>query len=265
MPMARHAAYPLALAVRALSHPASDRRLHDARKALKKARAALRLLRDDLGERRFRAENRALRDVGRALSPLRDARVMLETLRLLDPGGLEALSARLQRELQAQRRQFTAAARRRIGAAIQQSRERLDGRAPTPAALRHGLKRIYRSGRRAQPRGPGPQTAALHEWRKQAKYLRNALSWVPGEAAKKAANLARRLGDALGSDHDAAVLWMKTLREPGPAGEAPARQELRRRLSLRRSQLQAEALKLGAALYAPAPEAFVRRVLDQRG
>ena len=266
MTIARQATRQLDLAARALGDPASDRRLHDARKALKKARAALRLLRGDLGERRFRAENRALRDAGRVLSPLRDASVLLETFRLLDPGGLAALHAALQRQLRAEGRRLSAAARRRVVAAIRASRARLnDVHEPSPAAIRHGLKRIYRTGRRAQPRGSGPQTAAFHEWRKQAKYLRNALAWAPGEPAKQAANLARRLGDALGSDHDAAVLWMKTLREPGRAGEAPARQELRRRLAHRRSQLQETALKLGAALYGPAPKAFVRRVLGQTG
>src|SRR4051812_4537805 len=54
--------------------------LHEARKHLKKIRALLRLLRDDLGDRTYRKENRSFRDVGRVLSPRRDAEVLVKTL-----------------------------------------------------------------------------------------------------------------------------------------------------------------------------------------
>lgn len=60
--------------------------IHGARKDLKKARAALRLVREDLGEKTFKRENRALRDAARTLSASRDAEVKLATLDALAAG-----------------------------------------------------------------------------------------------------------------------------------------------------------------------------------
>jgi CHAD domain-containing protein len=54
--------------------------IHDARKRLKKARAALRLVRDRLGDAEYRRENEALRDAARPLSEIRDADVLIATL-----------------------------------------------------------------------------------------------------------------------------------------------------------------------------------------
>src|SRR5947209_16458553 len=54
--------------------------VHEARKALKRVRAVLRLRRKELGKARFRQENTILRDAGRALSETRDAQVLVETL-----------------------------------------------------------------------------------------------------------------------------------------------------------------------------------------
>src|SRR6185437_14657828 len=61
--------------------------IHGTRKDLKKARAALRLVREEVGEETFKRENRALRDAARLLSASRDAEVKLETLDALVEGG----------------------------------------------------------------------------------------------------------------------------------------------------------------------------------
>src|ERR1017187_822783 len=53
---------------------------HDARKALKRVRALLRLVRTGLGVKIYRQENRSFRKVARSLSPRRDAEVLLQTL-----------------------------------------------------------------------------------------------------------------------------------------------------------------------------------------
>src|SRR5580704_13345662 len=61
------------------------RSIHEIRKKLKRARAALRLLRDCLGKAVYRRENSLLRDAARPLTPVRDAKVLFETLRHHDP------------------------------------------------------------------------------------------------------------------------------------------------------------------------------------
>src|SRR5882724_8983617 len=50
-----------------------DTPVHEMRKHLKKARAALRLVRKEIGRGLFREQNRCLRDVGRLTSDIRDA------------------------------------------------------------------------------------------------------------------------------------------------------------------------------------------------
>jgi len=54
--------------------------VHETRKALKRARALVRLLRDELDDKRFARANTQLRDCARQLAGARDATVMLEAL-----------------------------------------------------------------------------------------------------------------------------------------------------------------------------------------
>ena len=61
----------------------SDTPVHEMRKHLKKARAALRLVRKEIGHGLFREQDRCLRDVGRLTSEIRDAEVRLQTVREL--------------------------------------------------------------------------------------------------------------------------------------------------------------------------------------
>ena len=53
--------------------------IHDVRKRIKKIRAVIRLVRDDLGKEIYQQENHCFRDAGRRLSEVRDAQVLLET------------------------------------------------------------------------------------------------------------------------------------------------------------------------------------------
>jgi len=60
-----------------------DDAVHSARKALKCARATLRLLRGVIGEGRYATENGRLRNAARPLSRVRDAKILLDTARKL--------------------------------------------------------------------------------------------------------------------------------------------------------------------------------------
>src|SRR5438309_8028597 len=72
-----------AIAVAAGEKKASDTPVHEVRKHLKKARAALRLIRKEIGHGLFREQDRGLRNVGRLTSEIRDAEVRLQTVRQL--------------------------------------------------------------------------------------------------------------------------------------------------------------------------------------
>src|SRR5262245_8391530 len=54
--------------------------VHEVRKEMKRTRAGLRLLRVALGETSYRRLNRSVRDAARALTPIRDAKVLHDTL-----------------------------------------------------------------------------------------------------------------------------------------------------------------------------------------
>src|SRR5262249_43178245 len=58
-----------------------DTPVHETRKHLKKARAALRLVRKEIGRGLFREQDRCLRGVARLTSEIRDAEVRLQTVR----------------------------------------------------------------------------------------------------------------------------------------------------------------------------------------
>src|SRR5438445_12161979 len=60
-----------------------DTPVHETRKHLKKARAALRLVRKEIGRGLFQEQDHCLRDVGRLTSEIRDAEVRLQTVRQL--------------------------------------------------------------------------------------------------------------------------------------------------------------------------------------
>lgn len=73
-----------ALAVTQGATEANDTPVHALRKHLKKARAILQLVREEIGERRFRKRDHWLRRVGRLTSEIRDAEVRWQTFRQLE-------------------------------------------------------------------------------------------------------------------------------------------------------------------------------------
>src|ERR1700724_4930717 len=72
-----------AIAITTGEKKASDTPVHEMRKHLKKARAALRLVRKEIGAGLFREQDHCLRHVGRLTSEIRDAEVRLQTVREL--------------------------------------------------------------------------------------------------------------------------------------------------------------------------------------
>ena len=268
--------------------PLDDHGIHQARRGLKKARAALRLLRSAWGENHYRIENQALRDAGRCLSPLRDARAVLD--------GFEELSKRLEgerdvtpalakvrlmleHELRLARRLMRQPSepvercidlleahriRRRVAEAAQTERG-----GPDPQASREALRRLYRKARRqldrAEQEGPGAADA-LHEWRKQVKYLLNAATELRAHLGPRADKLIRRAGAIahdLGTEHDLAVL-AERLGDPASRAatdDGPAMDALRRIVERRRAKLRRRALALGRRVCRRKPARFLARLL----
>jgi CHAD domain-containing protein len=163
----------------------TDAAVHDARKALKKARAALRLLQGGIARTTYRAENILLRDAGRYLSAVRDAKSLLGALNSLRDqqpnqmphSGVAPLQKAFRTSLTDARRQL--ARGRHLARCIRlledaRSRAARLKFAAGSKSVQSGLHRVYRKGRKALAEAKNnPTPDALHEWRKQVKYLFN--------------------------------------------------------------------------------------------
>jgi CHAD domain-containing protein len=251
----------------------NDAAVHQVRKDLKRARAALRLLRDAVGEAAYVRENAQLRDAARPLGRLRDATVTLDAL-----GGLleeeskparRAILGELRRKLHVERLQ----ARRKLLEGWQLAgveRLLLDAgqrveywRVPRHdmPVLRAGFERVYRKGRKSLKKARSKvSTESLHESRKQAKYLQQALAILAPAKSRRMTKLAKRaraVADRLGEDHDLASLQARLARLPAPGVE----NKLLARIEARRGKLQKKALKQARRLYSKKPAAFLEQVL----
>jgi len=247
-----------------------NRAVHEVRREIKRARATLRLLREGIGDDAYHRENALMRDAARPLTPVRDAKVLPETLRRLDPGTgakrntfvqhLHRVLGEEQRDIQLRLRPQDLTAAAAVLRAIKRRLEAVPEARLNQAALSAGLERAYRSGRKAFVRvRHRPTDECLHEWRKQTKYFANQLEIVLPLSPKRLAKSYKsslRLAEHLGNDHDLALLNGKIFQHATGANAASrndAVEELISRLARQRKELQRNAYRLGRSLYSTRP------------
>ena len=240
---------------------------------MKKTRAVLRLVRDDLGKETFRSENHRYRDAARLLSASRDSEVLVETVEsLIEEFPDEAVAAApLLSELDARRARDRESDDSAIGSRLERAAKTIEegGRLIDGWNLSDsdwqlfagGLRRTYRDGRRRLGDVEAEVTPeAVHEWRKRVKdlwyqlrLLRNA--WKDGLKApvKEIGHLAELLGDY--NDLSVLVDELETRRD-----SAPALDGLRAVAIARQSAILEEALPLGRRVYAEKPRQFTDRI-----
>jgi len=248
--------------------------VHDARKRLKKARAAVRLARADLGRDVQRTETATLGDAARRLSGVRDAHVLLETLAALEEHAtpLPATAVGdLRAALEGRRDELHAAALAdgdvvgEVTAQIAVVRERArewplhdEGF----GSVAKSLQRIYRRGSEAMEAAlEQGDDESWHDWRKRVKDLWYALRILEPIAAHQLKGMvaeADRLSDVLGAHNDIAVL-REALEEHAGALDGGQLELVRAAIDRRRDELRLAAVPLGRRLYAEAPKRFVRR------
>jgi CHAD domain-containing protein len=250
-----------------------DAAVHEARKHLKKARAALRLARFDVGAGLRREENARLRETQRRLGGARDAQVLLETLAgLRGPAGRplpERTTRKLRVALTERRARARAGADEQRTAAIAElgaARDRVDGwplRDEGFGATAAGLRRIQRDGRRAR-RAAAATTAAeeWHEWRKRVKDLWYATRILRPFAALELGALVEEadgLGELLGDLHDLAVLRAAVAEHGSDLTERQAAQ-IRAAIDSASAELRERAVAPGKRLHAERPKRLAERV-----
>ncbi|HVT36954.1 MAG TPA: CHAD domain-containing protein, partial [Nevskiaceae bacterium] len=234
-------------------------------------RAALRLLRPRLGERRYRAENLALRDAGRRLAPLRNAKALLEAYQDFCRRQAKQIAALPLGPLQQQLRAQLARTRRAqhghadaTGAAARDLRAvclRMQGlRLRSLPSLVPALHQLYRKCRRAMHRARKANTAqALHEWRKQVKYLAHALDALGDASGRHLRRRAEKLADQLGDEHDL-VLLSEALDQTTSALDAAVLAQLHALIDRRRARLRQSAFRLGARAFRRKPRRYARKL-----
>lgn len=275
----------------------TEKAVHETRKALKRLRALLRVLRRELGEDAFAREDATVRDIARRLSGARDAEVMLATLdalierhprKLARLGGVHRLRRALLAEHERVERQ-TLGDRVALEAVLTQLRVLRVRIATWPLRDRAGtrlvdagLRDLYAQGRRRFERAErkrGKDTRSMHRWRKRVKDLRYVAEMLErrprsqkrrrGRSARlhRLADRADTLAEALGEDHDLAVLAERVRDEAKPGKRARKRSKrvgrgtrktLLKLIARRRRKLRKRALREGERLYRRGPKKFLR-------
>ena len=229
--------FEIALGVATCSAHERASAVHETRKAIKRLRAMLRLVRDSISLDCYHTDNAALKLIAAELSAVRDSWVMAQILDRLLPhdhdlaDSVATLVDRLQERYKAESSAVldNAAHMATILDQLENARERarrwtiLAGEQSTPiphafATVEPGLQRVYKRGRRGMRIvADSPTDTLLHVWRKRAKYLRHQVEALnvldpPGMGPIEAD--LEQLTDALGDDHDLAILLGRMKDDP---------------------------------------------------
>ncbi len=267
----------VATAIRDLTDPGDDlvEAIHDCRKRCKKLRGLVRLVRPALGGQ-YQTANTMFRDAARHLSPLRDAHALAETFDDLlaahrehvPDDGLEPVRD----ELRSRSEAASAHARPddpRVATALEllcRGESMIDAWTLDETgfdAVAGGLRRTYRRGRTALAAAVESPTAEhFHEYRKRTKYTWYHVRLLGDVAPSVTGPLQRRLhdlSDALGDDHDLAVLSGQLRDDPDAFGGDDAVDAAMIVIDGQRAELQRGAIRLGTRLHAEKPKAFAKR------
>jgi hypothetical protein len=239
-----------------------DKRIHEARKSIKKVRALLRLI----GPKH---EDRDLREVAQKLAKLRDTATVIVTL--------DSLSAKYPHRLgkttvQSVRRALTARKREagkesdrvlhKLAAALHDARKKVkewplqgDGF----EAIEDGLEKTYRRGRMALALARKHPTAEnYHNWRKRVKDHWYHVRLLDVAEAQQAS--LRDLETYLGDDHNLFVLQETIVADPDFYGSAKGTVRVLELIPKYQAELRKKALSLGERSYKETPAQFVKRM-----
>ncbi len=245
--------------------------VHETRKALKRLRAMLRLVRDTISHDCYHTDNAVLKLVAAELGAVRDSWVMAQVLARLLPNDVQskrtadALVERLQERYRSEslalleNKAQMVSIIEQLEAAKDRSRRWsiLAGESDKPlphefASIAPGLQRVYKRGRRGMRIVvDSPTDTLLHVWRKRAKYLRHqieALNILDPVPMKTYELQLEHLTDLLGDDHDLAVLLARLNSDPALTEDlniAPVLEAIGKK----RHALQAKSIDLGREFF----------------
>lgn len=278
------------VALAGLSDPSADRddAIHEMRKASKRLRALLRMVRPSIGEKAYRAENAVLRDAAARVSGVRDGAVMVDAVQrirsryghLLAPsvfGDLEKrlvgrhqrMASRVLEDDETIHHLVTVLyrARSRYTAWPVDSNDPRFGNKVIPNGFRAigpGIVTTYSRGRREMRVAYArPAAEHFHAWRKRVKYLRHQMEiFTPvwPEVIGGLASSLSSLGDVLGDEHDQSEMVRLVASLPELVDDPDERSLLIALSQQRQRELQAAARVMGARVFAEEPDQFGTRL-----
>src|SRR5262245_38809181 len=256
-----------------IRHPGANRgvAVHEARKHVKKIRAVLRLLQDDLGKA-YDAENDRLRDAAHQLAALRDADAAAATMKALGHHFPQLLGSSMSDSFLKKFRSRQQAAANGAGTLRQAARLLRKAADRTPKqvedvgrrdAVCEGMVRAYRRARKALADVHAkPDDTVFHTWRKRVKdhwYHVRLLEGLNSSAASRARAL-KRLEQYLGDDHNLVLLRGHILEHPSHFGDEKTMVVVLGCAARYQTTLRRRALRLGERAFARKPRAFEKTI-----
>ena len=256
-----------AKAAAALADQGSTGAVHEARKALRRARAVLSMVAGALPKSERRAVRAALQDARRSLSTIRDHAVAPEALGSLTLGDPERETAKRVLDNAAEAIPALAEIKQLLGEAAARAAaqaEALAASLPPEIAwdvVADGILDAYREARRAR-RLAKRSRPWFHNWRRRSKELVYQLDFVSAHAGARSLAIRADLDaitDQLGPAVDLVMLrdFVQTYAQGLPADEI---EHLRDELDRQLDQRMKEARKAGRDAFRRKPDRFLRRV-----
>src|SRR6266481_8852289 len=262
-----------AIAITSGEKKTHDTPVHQMRKHLKKARAALRLVRKEIGHGLFREQDRCLRDVAKLTSEIRDAEVRLQTVRQLQGitqrrarGGYTKLEGMLILELE----NFMAAFAEWQTQAVpmlERAHANIDCWPLDQFSckqLRCAVQRSYKGARKALSKAEANQTTEnFHRFRTKAKrlwYDLRILRPINPVVLRNLSDDLRSLGSLLGRAHDLSFLGDRLRCENRQSAWEREGHKLLALIKVGQGDLQRGAAELAEHFFAERPRDFGDRI-----
>ena len=257
---------------------AKDRKgnpVHETRKAMKRLRALLHLVKPAMRKSDFRRDEARIKLIARSLSGVRDIQAMEETLAKLEDSEpssvrspvLEVLRAHLAEKRAAAEKDLSSASLTKTRKLLREARKSFDELTLQENdfhALARTIKADYAKARRSFQRAYElREDEAFHDWRKYVqRHWRQLLLIAPcwPRAIKPHIALARDLSEVLGDDHDLFVLMGYVNADRVTFG---GDEDVGRFLDLcrkRQADLRAAAEPMGKRLLAEKPSSLAARL-----
>ena len=251
---------------------ANDTPVHETRKHLKKARAALQIVSDEIGRSRFKKQDHSFRDIAKLISDVRDAEVRLQTVRQLQEitrRTSQRTFRKTEQLLLAELEHFVAAFagwQKQAAPELEKLRGGIDNWPVEDLdcnQIRCAVQRAYKSARDALDCAKTKSTPeSFHEFRSEAKrllYQLRILRPINPLVIRALIDDLDSVGEVFGRSHDLYFLGERLRRDDGQTSGQETR-ELVAVIEASEVELQHRGVDLAERFFEERPRTFGHRL-----